>query len=857
MNLDVNPITLSFKKELEIQYQEVFFRDSLPVLRIAMFTSVFLFAGFGYLDYLLIEKHLNVFLLIRFAVIIPFLLGVFLLSYTSIFQKIWQLLLFLSFLLAGLGIITMLILGPEIWSYYGGLLLIFFAGYFFIRLRFFYASLAGSILTLSFIGVMFFFVSLSPEVITPYSFFYLSANCIGMFASYYIEMTNRRNFFLALQLDQRKKEQEQINVNLESIVKERTRELQDSEERFRNLADLLPLMVYEADFEGNVLYANQQALMQMGVSDHDLKQGVNLLSFAAPSNKEKAAKKFKEAFGQEGISKGEFLAVRKDGSTMPIIDYSSPIMKGGKVVGLRSVAIDLSDQKKTEQALKSSEERYKLLVENAFDGIYLAYDSKFEYVNNRLCEITQYTREELMHDSFGLEMLLTSDSLEIINQRKYAREQGGDVPTNIEIKIITKSGTIKDIELSSILLKREPTLFFLGVVRDITEKKVNEKLRNEIVVAKQSAEFKQQFLANMSHEIRTPLTGIIGMIEILSGTELNQKQQEYIKTLELSTENLREIINQILDYSKIEAGKVMLKPVIFKSKNIIDAAYKLFHSICRKPITFEIIVDEEIPSYIQADEGRIHQIISNLLSNAVKFTYQGRIVVKAELQNWIDDSRFFIKITVDDTGIGISKEQQTLLFKPFSQVDHKDTRNFEGTGLGLSICCDLVRLMGGKMGFRSKTGIGSMFWFTFEAQVAKKDAEGVTTYPNNLPGQAGKSLSILIAEDKLVNQKVIGLILSSMGHEITTANNGEEAVELFGQGQFDLVLMDIQMPVMNGIEATQKLKELYHNLPPIVGLSANAFEGDREKYMAKGMDEYLTKPFKKNDFLLLVQRLGL
>ena len=361
----------------------------------------------------------------------------------------------------------------------------------------------------------------------------------------------------------------------------------------------------------------------------------------------------------------------------------------------------------------------------------------------------------------------------------------------------------------------------------------------------------------MSHQMRTPLTGIIGTTELLKNTNLSLKQKDFVNTIRISGENLKETLNELLDYSKIEAGMVKLKPVVIKTSQLFDHAQKHFRSICHKKIEWITLIDESLPPYLKVDFHLINQIFNNLIYNAVKFTHKGKITLIAQKDSNPPQGGLMVKVKVIDTGIGIKPEMQKDIFKPIAQGDlmeAEDTQDFESMGLGLPICKELASQLQGEIGLESEPGKGSTFWFTFLATTATK-----AEYPEEkLPDEdrnAGKKLNILLVEDKIVNQKVIKLILSSMGHTVSIANHGEEALQQVKPGKFDLILMDIKMPVMDGITATQKLKEKYKNLPPIVGLSANAFEGDRERYMALGMDEYLTKPVSSKDFYRLTNLL--
>jgi signal transduction histidine kinase/ligand-binding sensor domain-containing protein/CheY-like chemotaxis protein len=378
-----------------------------------------------------------------------------------------------------------------------------------------------------------------------------------------------------------------------------------------------------------------------------------------------------------------------------------------------------------------------------------------------------------------------------------------------------------------------------------------EVMQEHINISQKTALFKQNFLANMSHEIRTPLTGVLGMLDILEQTSLDEHQKDYLQTLKTSGNHLKQIIDQVLDYSKIEAGKVQINPTVFSLNHLIKQSQMLYENTLNPGVKTKLFIDPQIPVFIEADEFRLSQIVNNLVSNAVKFTHKGLISINCmPIATDNLQKKCTIRVEITDTGPGIPDHLQEYLFTPFSQIEATDIRKYEGTGLGLSICRELIKLMGGELGFNSEVDKGSTFWFTFSAIMAEQQP---TIQVEQVSKTNRQELRILLAEDKIVNQKVIKLMLSS--HELQIVCNGQEALDLFEPGKFDLILMDIQMPVMDGVTATQKLKEKYTDLPPIVGLSANAFEGDREKYMALGMDEYLTKPVNKGDFDELIKKL--
>ncbi|NLF44324.1 MAG: response regulator, partial [Bacteroidales bacterium] len=533
----------------------------------------------------------------------------------------------------------------------------------------------------------------------------------------------------------------------------------------------------------------------------------------------------------------------------------------GVPVILIGISKDITDRKLAEESLVENEQKYRLIFNYAPVGIF-QLDEKgiIKAFNNLFLEITGLNKNQIS----GIDFLKLTNpgialkTLEALRGSNTSYEGPLDMASNnltIPVRLL----------MSPIIGRKSRVEGVIGLIEDRSHQKEKEELKTKVAIAEESVKFKQNFLANMSHEIRTPLTGIMGMAEILSKTPLLPQQKEYLGILKNTSENLMEIINQVLDFSKIEAGKLSLKLESFKFSTIIQLSEKYFNSICTKSISFHSYIDDHIPDFVIADKNRIIQVINNMLGNSVKFTEKGSITIEAwpgseneiqtENQLFGDSSNLFaIKILVSDTGMGISKEKQKELFLPFSQIEQNDARRFEGTGLGLSICKQLVEMHGGKIGVISQPGKGSTFWFTFVCKKAYEEKQNLSN-TGAIEAKEIHPLRILLAEDKKVNQQVIKLMLTNMGHEVEIAENGLKVFEMFKPGCFDLILMDIQMPLMDGIAATQELRTRYSELPPIIGLSANAFEGDREKYIARGMDDYLTKPVKTEDFATLINRL--
>jgi len=394
-------------------------------------------------------------------------------------------------------------------------------------------------------------------------------------------------------------------------------------------------------------------------------------------------------------------------------------------------------------------------------------------------------------------------------------------------------------------------------------KRTNEELMKARKDAVAAVEAKSIFLANMSHEIRTPLNGIIGMVDILKHTKLQDEQLEYLSIIETSGENLLTIINDILDFSKIEAGRIELEQIPMKLDQELSRVVSLLQVMAeRKKLSIKFHIEENVPNFLIGDPVRLKQIIINLVNNAIKFTDKGGVSILVEKQRLVDGKAMLL-FKVVDTGMGISEEGQKRLFQSFSQVDISTTRKFGGTGLGLAISKNLSIMMGGEIGVSSKEAIGSTFWFTALFDVTNHETYMKTSGHTKLSDPAVikpfQKLNILLAEDNKINQKVALVNLNSLGYQVDVANNGKEAVEKFKQNHYDLVFMDIQMPEMDGIEATKEMREIENQQNvikkiPIIAMTANTMEGDREKYLQVGMDDYVSKPFKQEELVAIFDK---
>ncbi|MGY3794223.1 ATP-binding protein [uncultured Aquimarina sp.] len=384
--------------------------------------------------------------------------------------------------------------------------------------------------------------------------------------------------------------------------------------------------------------------------------------------------------------------------------------------------------------------------------------------------------------------------------------------------------------------------FFLGLFAMFGGRNL-DKLKEKNKQILQASKFKQDFLANMSHEIRTPMVGVIGMIDLLfKNTSLNDLQKEYVTTIHQSSLNLLDILNQILDLSKMEAGKFTLSPKAINFKKLVNQNVDLFLANSKaKGINIVSEYSDELPEQIYADDKRLTQVISNLIGNAVKFTNEGTIRVKSSLVNKKNDD-LTIKIEVIDSGIGISKRDQVSLFKRFSQVHNNELLVGEGTGLGLTISKKLVDLLNGKLGVSSELGKGSNFWFTFKTKVSEAIIPDVEKAFDKSKDQKF-NLHILLVEDSDTNILVSKQILKYLGCTADVAKTGRKALEMFEEDTYDLILMDINLPELDGVETCKLIRQGYKKVPPVIAITSNALPGDAERFIAKGLDDYITKPF--------------
>jgi PAS domain S-box-containing protein len=516
----------------------------------------------------------------------------------------------------------------------------------------------------------------------------------------------------------------------------------------------------------------------------------------------------------------------------------------------------VAERDRIEKLLRGSEERYRGIIDQAQDVIYQTdAEGRFTFFNRAALELMGYPAEELAGRQF-LELIQEKDR--DAARRFYGVQFARRTPNTYYEFAATKGNgeTVWFGQNVRLLIDGEEIVGFQAVARDITERKrIEAELARARDAALRSARLKSEFLANMSHEIRTPMNGIIGMTGLLRATDQTFEQQEYTRHIESSAESLLTIINDILDFSKIEAGKLDVEPVDLNLRMIVESSCGMLSERAKeKGIGFASTFDDRIPERLRSDPVRIRQVLTNLIGNAIKFTDRGEVRVRICMQ---EESRqhLVVRFEVSDTGIGIAPDVQSGLFESFTQGDSSTTRRYGGTGLGLAISRKLVELLGGEIGFESQAGAGSTFWCTirFErGQVDGQPSNGAENAPLNEPPTetphdgdgSSRGLRILVAEDNAINQKVTLGQLRKLGYTAEVASDGREVLDMLERRSFDIILMDCQMPVMDGYQTATEIRrgERSDHYTIIIALTASAMQGTRERCMASGMDGYISKP---------------
>jgi len=637
--------------------------------------------------------------------------------------------------------------------------------------------------------------------------------------------------------------------------------LSESEEKFRNIFNnvsdtILILGIKENGIIGKIIEVNDTACKVWGYSKEEFRK-LNILDLVMDKKLEKIkylGAKLKESGSITFTRKG----ITKYNSIIDIeIDAHIIKLNGEKII--LSVVRDITNRKRAEQLILESQQRYQALfmnMNNAFAYHRIILDENenpidFEYlqVNSDYEKYFGKRKEELLNKNYFDVFPLSSESRKSILQWVYRVAMTGKSDT-IEAFIFEITGRWYSLSAYS------PEKYYFAIIfTDIHDRKMAEL---ELLRAKERAEdvnkAKSEFLANMSHEIRTPINGIVGMIDLTMLTNLTCEQRDNLTTAGSCAKSLLNIINDILDFSKMEAGKLLIDSINFDIRTLVEEIVKAHTpNANERGLELNYSFSSNIPQYLIGDPNRLQQVLNNLIGNAVKFTENGEVNISIK-KSTITEENVELKFAVSDTGIGIDEEKKDRLFKTFSQVDGSITRKFGGTGLGLVISRQLVEMMGGEIWLESQKGKGSTFYFTVKFKIGEKQIE--LTSKQHKVTKTCHTMNILVVDDDRVNQTVIARMLIGKGHLVDVANNGIEALAFYKEKEYNVILMDIQMPEMDGLETTKRIREREGTgkRTPIIAMTAYALHGDKERFLNLGMDEYLPKPIHMEELYDLIDK---
>ncbi|HUA21610.1 MAG TPA: ATP-binding protein, partial [Bryobacteraceae bacterium] len=659
-----------------------------------------------------------------------------------------------------------------------------------------------------------------------------------------------------------------------------------------DLFDTAPVGYLDVDREGIVKRLNRRQCKLLGLRASEA-IGKDCADFVPEKERGRYREQIRRKIeGHAALVPYQRQHIRPDGSKVSMEVHEQLLRTArSEVVGLRMASVDVTERKKSEDAAYQTAAELRALFQ-AFPDLFLRLRRDGQVLD---AKGGQRSDPLLVPERFADHNLKEILPEAVVAQIQQAQEKArkSNALEIVEFTATERAG-LQGYEMRLLPMDWDQ---WIAIVRNITARKAgeqklqqyaqelerkNEELEAAVITTREATRMKSRFLANMSHEIRTPMNGVLGMTDFLLGTELGAEQREYAESIKRSADSLLGLINDILDLSRIEAGKLPLENVAFPLRASVEETAAFFAKQARaKGLEFQTAISSSLPREAVGDAGRIRQVLTNLLGNAIKFTERGRVNLTVEPVSQTKDT-FKVKFVVQDTGIGISQSQHDRLFESFTQADDSSTRKYGGTGLGLAISKQLVELLGGAIGVESEPGHGSRFWFTLslgKAAVAEKpvpqsvvraapprplEAPGVqapvpavastaTARPQPAEKTAAEKTAaektvgasnrrILVAEDNEINQKIALRLLQKLGMDADAVVNGKEAVEAVEKRKYDLVLMDCQMPGMDGFEATAMIRsrEGQNRHLPICALTANAMEGDRERCLAAGMDDYLS-----------------
>lgn len=645
--------------------------------------------------------------------------------------------------------------------------------------------------------------------------------------------------------------------------------LRQSEERFRLLYNSTPAMLYSINPEGEITNVSDYWLEIMGYVREEV-IGQKLAGFVTKESLQYSREVVWPFFLKNGSCHNEeFEFIKKDGEIITcLLSAVAQMDNAGLLVGSLEVLEDVTELRKKENELieaqqvsETSKQLLKSFMDNATsamfakdeNGVYILTNTKKEEYE-QLRELARSNTELNSLDFYNSELSRIDD----------ARVIAQNTPMTFYDRLLSSDDSVLYTETVKFPIydKNNKLIGVGGITKDITDSKIREE---ELEAAKQKAEdaasSQERFLASMSHDMRTPLNGVVGMINLMEQTSLSAEQKEYMEAMKVSSYNLRVLINDILDVSKIQAGKLNIECILFDLNEILVSVNNVFtHEASMKGVSFSIELPPDTPVMLEGDPSRLSQILNNLIGNALKFTAKGFVKLKLLYENLVDD-KVNIEFVIEDSGIGISEEGLGKLFQPFVQASSDTSRKFGGSGLGLSICKSLVDLQQGEISVSSELGKGSVFRFNIPYLKAEQSEIDQAKQQNRVSEfisvQPLPPLRCLVFEDNLINQKVAFHTLKKVGITADMSNNGKIGVDILKKNAplYDFVLMDIQMPEMDGYEATSVIRNELGLKIPIIAMTASALKGEKERCIEAGMNDFVPKPFVIDELLYVVRKL--
>ncbi|HVW60188.1 MAG TPA: PAS domain S-box protein [Puia sp.] len=637
-----------------------------------------------------------------------------------------------------------------------------------------------------------------------------------------------------------------------------------SESKYRDLIDNVSAVIYSTDMEGRIEYASPGALSLTGYSAEELK-GKKYTMLVDPAFLTNVKKHYERQF-REGIRETtlQFSTVSRSGENKWVEQIAILLQKDGRPGGFQCFVRDITETKKMQQELEAYELKLKenqvllqSILDNTMSIIYVkSLEGKYRIVNRRFLEVLQLKEEQVInHTDYDFCDRIKADDYRSMDEMVI--QTGRSI--EIEEQITTPGGPFHMLLIKFPLRDNDNNIVGIsGIATDMTER---VHYQQQLIAAKTEAEgarkMQEQFLANMSHEIRTPMNGIRGMTNLLLETKLAPQQKEFAAIISRSVDNLLVIINDILDFSRIKAGKLSIEKIDFRLRDVITNVQSLFrHRIRKKGLRFHLDMDPAIPEWLQGDPHRLNQVLINLVGNAVKFTEKGSISLKVARKEQEEPKQLALSFTVADTGVGIPEESLPYIFESFSQAGLDISRRYGGTGLGLAICHQLLELQGGDISVTSSEGEGTIF--TFMLSFGYAEIVNIThqiTHPLHDFAGSFTDRSFLVVEDNPVNQKLMDYVLRKTGARVALADNGEQAIRYLKGNEYDLIVMDLQMPGMDGYETTKYIRGSLQLRTPIMAMTANAINGEQIRCLQAGMNDYMSKPFDFKEFYIRIAEL--